>query len=159
MTKKPQKFNIVKHTGQLNKAYDPSNGKTYERTDMLFVILNEQIQFVKPVYDPDHFVYQRHMPLTEAQVKTKYLGILPKEFRGPVIMCTCGAEAVIMLDGPYANMAICKSIVMYEKHQTSFKVSDGQLILDKHTQDNVMLTDAEIQKNLRSNDEERAIGI
>lgn len=159
MSKKPQRFNVVKHVGQLNKAYDPSNGKTYERTDMLFVMLNENIQYVKPVYDPDHFIYQRHMPLTEEQVKTRYLGVIPKEFRGPVIMCTCGAEGVIMLDGPFKNMAICKSVVMFQKHQTSFKIREGQIFLDKQTEDNVMLTDAEIKKNLRTQEEERAIGI
>lgn len=159
MSKKPQIFNITKHVGQINKVYDPSNGKTYERAEYLFVLLNEQIQFVKAVYDPDHFIYQRHKPMTELEVKTKYLGILPKEFRGPVIMCTCGAEAVVMLDGPYANMAICKSIVMFQKHQTSFTVRDGQIYLDKKTQDEVMLTDAEIQKNLRTDEEERIIGI
>jgi len=159
MSKKPQKFNIVKHVGQINKVFDPSNGKTYERTEFLFVMLNEQIQFIKPVYDPDHFIYQRHLPLTEDEVRIKYLGILPKEFRGPVIMCTCGAEAVVMLDGPFANMAICKSVVMFKKHQTSFSVRDGQIYLDKQTQDEVMLTDAEIQKNLRTDEEERFIGI
>lgn len=157
--RKPQTFNINKHIGQLNKAYDKFNGKTYERSDFVFVLANDQIEMAKIVYDPDHFVYQRHMPLTEFDVKIKYGGILPEHLRGPVLMCTCGAQGVVMIEGPFAGMALCKSVAVYSKHQTSFKVRDGELILDRQTADSVMLTDAELKKNLRTEEEERAIGL
>lgn len=158
-SKKPELFHINKMgVGQLNKAYDKYNGKTYERAEFLFILKDDKIEMVKPAYDPDHFIYQRHMPQTENEVRTKWLGILPEHLRGPVLMCTCGAQGVVMLDGPYSGLALCKSVAMYGKHQTSFKMRDGELILDRRTADTVMLTDAEMLKNLRTEEEEKAIG-
>lgn len=156
---KPQKFNIIKNRGQLNKATDPFNGKTYERAEWVFILENEHIAMAKTVYDPDHFIYQRHMPQTETDMLRKYPTGLPVALRGPVVMCTCGAMGVKMLEGPHAGLILCKSVALFGKHQTSFKVKDGELILDKKTADGVMLTDAEMQKNLWTPEQERAVGI
>lgn len=148
--------NINKYgVGQLNSVYDPSNGKTYERAEFLFMKLGEQIVFVHPVYDDLHFLYQRHIPLSEEELIRKYNGIMPKEMMGPNILCTCGSEGVYMLEGPYAGYAICKSVATLDKHQTSFKIKDGRLIVDKKTADNKLMTDAEINKLLKTEEERK----
>jgi hypothetical protein len=147
---KPQMFHINKSpTGQINQVKD-LNGRMVERADILFLKYGENIIFAKVVYDPDHFIYQNTIPMTEDEIRLKYLGILPKNLRGPNGMCTCGAEAVYMLEGPYKEMVLCKSVAMLGKHQTSFEVKDGHMILDKKTKDEKFMTDAEIAKTMRS---------
>lgn len=145
--------NIIKHAGQLNKVFDPSNGKTYERSELLFMKLGDEITFVHPVYDDIHFIYQRHLPITEDELIRKYGGIMPQEMMGANLMCTCGAEAVYMLEGPYGGLVLCKSVAMFEKHQTSFQIKDRTIILDKQTKDKVLMTDAEMKRLLKVNEE------
>lgn len=152
MTKKPELFHINKHVGQANKTVT-LNGREVERAEFLFVKLGEQITFVKAVYDPDHFLYQNHMPITDDDVRMKYLGRIPKEMQGPNVVCTCGAEGVVMLEGPYANMAMCRSLAQFGKHQTSFLVKDNQLVLDKKTADEKLMGDSDLAKTMKSQEQ------
>lgn len=124
---------VAHHHGQVNNAILP-DGRPIERSEILAVLINEQIAVVHPVPDQDHFIYQNTMPVTKADVITKYGGSLPAKMQGPNLMCTCGSDAVIMLDGPYKDMAICRAYIQFGKHQTSFQIKDGKLQLDKKTQ-------------------------
>lgn len=152
MTKKPQSFNINKTVGQLNLVRDLS-GRLVERTEYVYVKFGEDITFVKAFYDPDHFIYQNVMPISEIEVRIKYMGNLPKELQGSNIMCTCGAEGVIATDGELAGMAICKSLATVGKHQTSFKIQNGTLVYDKKTKDDFFLTDSELKKSMKSKEQ------
>jgi hypothetical protein len=152
MNKKPERFNINKRVGQVNQTRN-LNGRLVERTDFLFVMMGEQLTYVQPVYDPDHFIYQNLMPITEDEVRIKYLGVLPKHLRGAHIMCTCGAEAVIALEGDYAGMAVCKSVATLGKHQTSFQIKEGKMVVDKKTQDERYMGDSDIAKTIKSEEQ------
>jgi hypothetical protein len=150
---KPQIFHINKTPiGQINEVRD-LKGRLVERAEYLYLKVGENITFAKVVYDPDHFIYQNTIPLTEDEVRLKYLGVLPKELQGPNGMCTCGAEAVFMMDGPYANMILCKSVAMVGKHQTSFEVKNGKLTYDKNIQENYFMSDSDIAKTMKSKEE------
>lgn len=150
--KKPENFNINKRVGQVNQTRN-LNGRLIERSEFLFVMMGDQITYVKPIYDPDHFLYQNVMPITEDEVRIKYLGVLPKEMRGANIMCTCGAEGVVALEGDYVGLAICKSVATLGKHQTSFQMKDGKMVVDKRTQDERYLGDSDIAKTLKSEEQ------
>ena len=152
MNKKPEQFNIIKHKGQLNTVRN-LHGRMVERADFLFVMAGENIDMVRVVYDDIHFIYQNHMPITPADVLIKYHGKLPNHLIGAHILCTCGAEAVIMLEGPYAGMAMCKAVATLGKHQTSFEVKDQQLILDKKTKDEHYMGDAEVERGMKSQEQ------
>lgn len=151
--KKPQHFNINKRIGQANQTRD-LHGRLVERTEFLFIQLGEDIVFVSPVYDPDHFLYQNTVPITEEEVKIKYGGILPIHLRGANVMCTCGAEGVLMMEGPYKDLMLCKAVAILGKHQTSFEIKDGTLYLDKKTADERLMGDSDINKTIRSEDEQ-----
>jgi len=150
--KKPQHFNINKRVGQANQTRD-LKGRLVERQEYVFIQLGENIIFAKTVYDPDHFLYQNTIPITEDEVKIKYGGILPLELRGASVLCTCGAEGVYMLEGPYANLMLCKSVAMLGKHQTSFEIKDNVLHLDKKTADERLMGDSDIAKTMETSDE------
>ena len=152
MTKKPQSFNINKRIGQQNQTRD-LHGRLVERAEFLFVMEGEQVTYVNPVYDPDHFLYQNLMPITEEEARMKYLGVLPINMRGAHIMCTCGAEGVVMLEGPYQGFAMCKSMATLGKHQTSFQVKDQHLIVDKKTADEHYMGDSDIAKTIKSQEQ------
>lgn len=154
--KKPQHFNINKRVGQANTTRD-LNGRLVERAEFLFIQLGENIIYASPVYDPDHFLYQNVIPITEEEVKIKYGGILPLHLRGANVMCTCGAEGVYMNEGPYANLMLCKAVAMLGKHQTSFEIKDGTLYLDKKTADERLMGDSDIAKTIRTQDEDYEI--
>lgn len=154
MSKKPQNFNINKRVGQVNQART-LNGKLIERSEFLFIMMGEQITFVKPVYDPDHFLYQNLMPITEDEVRIKYMGILPRNLQGAHIMCTCGAEGVVALDGDYAGLAVCKSVATLGKHQTSFQIRDGKMVVDRKTQEEHYMGDSDINKTLKSDEQSK----
>lgn len=155
MSKNPSNFNIIKHSGQVNEAVD-LKGKTIKRADFLFVKLtNGEIGFVPVAYDPDHFIYQNQMPIPEDELITKYHGIVPKKLQGAHGLCTCGAEAVVMLEGPHAGMALCKSVAQLGKHQTSFQIKDNKLILDKKTRDEKLMMDSDIAKTMQSQEEKQ----
>jgi len=150
--KKPELFSINKRVGQQNQARN-LNGRLVERTEFLFVMMGEEVTFVTPVYDPDHFIYQNLMPISEEEVRIKYLGVLPIALRGSHILCTCGAEAVIAIDGDYAGMAVCKSVATLGKHQTSFQIKNQHLIVDKKTQDERYMGDSDIAKTIKSEEQ------
>lgn len=154
MSKKPENFNINKHVGQQNQTRN-LNGRLVERTEFLFVMVGETVGFVKPVYDPDHFIYQNLLPISQEEVRTKYLGVLPMHLRGSHIMCTCGAEAIIALDGDYAGLAVCKSVATLGKHQTSFQIKDQHLIVDKKTADEHYMGDSDLAKKIKSEEQSK----
>lgn len=152
MNKKPQQFQIVKHLGQQNSTKD-LNGRLVERAEWVFVMMGEEVTFVYTVYDPDHFIYQNILPVTEREAKEKYLGIVPKNLRGAHIMCTCGAEGVVMMEGPYQGMAMCRSLAQLGKHQTSFQVRDRKIMFDKKTEDEHFMGDSDIAKTIKSEEQ------
>lgn len=152
MTKIKGNFNINKRVGQANSTRD-LNGRLVERTEFLFIMLGENVVYVRPVYDPDHFLYQNLIPMTEEEVKIRYGGVLPLNMRGANVMCTCGAEGVLMMEGDYKDMMLCKAVAMLGKHQTSFKIKDGTLYLDKKTADERLMGDSDINKTIKTVDE------
>ena len=92
MSKKPQIFNINKtKPGQVNTAVD-LHGKPVERAEYLFMKYDDQITFVRAVYDDQHFLYQNTIPVPDEDIVTKYNGKLPENLQGHNILCTCGIE-------------------------------------------------------------------
>lgn len=153
--KKPQIFHINKSpVGQVNETRD-LKGRIVERADIIFLKYGEQIIFAKTVYDPDHFIYQNTLPISDDELRLKYLGQMPKELQGANAMCTCGSDAVYMLEGPYKEMMLCKSVAMLGKHQTSFEVKNGKLILDKKTRDEKLMGDSDIAKTMKSQEQQK----
>lgn len=124
---------IIHHRGQVNEAVDPRNGKTIKREDNLFIVANEALLAVKAVPDQDHFLWQSQMPIPNETVVTKYGGILPESMRGPHVSCTCGSDAVYMLEGEYAGMMICRSYLTTGFHQTSHTIKNGVMELNKQS--------------------------
>jgi hypothetical protein len=155
MSKKPQSFNINKSKlGQVNEARD-LKGRLVERVEILFLKVGEEITFRKVVYDPDHFIYQNTLPISENEIALKYLGKLPLNMQGPNGMCTCGAEAVLMMEGPYKDMILCKYMAMFGKHQTGFEIKDNKIILDKKTRDEKLMSDSDIAKTMISKEQHK----
>jgi len=150
--KTPQTFNINKTIGQQNSTRN-LKGRIVTREEFLFFQLGEEVTFVPVVYDPDHFLYQNVLPITEMETRIKYLGQLPINKQGAHMMCTCGAEGVVMLEGPYAGMALCKSVAQLGKHQTSFQIKDQHLIVDKKTADEHYMGDSDIAKTIKSEEQ------
>lgn len=123
---------IVRHLGKVTRA-TLHDGTQIERQDLLLVKLGEQIIVAKQVDDDDHFLYQFRQPISTVDLIGKYKGVIPLELQGPNIMCTCGSVGNPLTDGPYAGWLMCESMGRFGKHQTSFKLKDGQMILDKKT--------------------------
>jgi hypothetical protein len=129
--------NINKYgVGRLMKAQLP-NGKWVERQDQLLykttMEINDGITFLRCVPDDDHFLFQVHTPVPESELIGKYGGTLPLYMRGPLIRCTCGADAIVFVDGPYTNWLCCRHFAMFGNHQTSEKIVDGKMILSKNS--------------------------
>lgn len=143
---------IIKHKGRLIEAYLP-DGTKVERQDLLLVKLGEQIVVMKQVDDDDHFLYQYRVPISTEDLITKYKGKVPLHLQGPNIMCTCGSVGNPLLDGPYANHLMCESMGRFGKHQTSFQMKDGRLILDKQTESNYL---ADSVEDIINNPDQRA---
>lgn len=143
---------IVKHLGQVNTARN-LKGRLVERQDFLFIKFGEDIIYAPAVYDDIHFLYQNALPVTEADVISKYGGVLPLSQQGANVMCTCGIEGVLMLEGPYKGMMLCKAVAQLGKHQTSFEQKDGRLILDRQTEDRVMMSDTDLNKSIRTEEQ------
>ena len=128
---------IAHFHGQVNEATLP-DGRKVTRERYLLIKVGENISLNEQVDDYDHFLYQNLMPISNEDLIGKYGGVVPVHLRGSCILCSCGAEGILMLDGPYANKLICKSYVSLGKHQTSFQIKDGKLIVDKKTQSEYM---------------------
>lgn len=126
-------MNINKYgIGKVKKAR--KNGKIIERTDQVMMMLpNGRISFCSVVPDDDHFIYQNQVPMTRDDVILKYNGILPPDKQGPTAMCTCGSDAVLLLEGPYANHVICRTYLVTGFHQTSHKIRNGKLEYNRKT--------------------------
>jgi hypothetical protein len=140
--------------GQINQARD-LNGKLIYRANKLFMMVGETIQEVDCVYDPEHFLYQNVMPVTKVEYENyqKTIGYIPRERLGNHGMCTCGAEAVIILDPnappDWNGKAICRSVAQFGIHQTDMIIKDGKATLpDKIAQDKIM-TQAEYDRQLK----------
>ena len=143
------KKGIIHYHGQVNKAID-LNGRVVERAEWYFVILGNEFKAVRAVPDQDHFIYQNLMPVTDKDL-IKYGGVIPQHLRGPHLMCTCGAEAQVIVGGEYDGMAICGFYGRFGIHQTSAKIVDGQIILPKRIESQYTHDDPEeiITKDLK----------
>lgn len=138
--------NIIHHKGQVNEAELP-NGQKVKRADLLIMKLGENIVAVEPVPEQEHFLYQKTMPVSNEDLITLYGGVMPQKLLGPNAMCSCGAEAVVLVEGPYSGKAICRSYIQFGKHQTSFKIVDGVMKVDKQTESFQMASVEDILKN------------
>lgn len=118
--------------GQVNEATLP-NGKVVTRERYLLVMMGEAMSLVAQVDEQDHFLYQNQMPISKEDLLGKYGGVVPMHLRGAHVKCTCGSEAVVLVDGPYSGKAICRAYVQFGKHQTSFQIRDGKMELDAKT--------------------------
>jgi len=142
----------VRHVGALTEAKTLS-GREIKRDDYLVGMLGEQMVMLPQVPEQDHFLYQNTLPITQEQLVEKYNGILPKHLRGANVMCTCGSDAVIIINGPYINHWICRAFIQLGKHQTSFKIVDGEIQLDKKTKDERLMGDSDMNKLLKDPDD------
>lgn len=123
--------NINKYgVGKLKEARLP-NGNIVKREDLLTVLQGEVVGIVTQVNDDDHFLYQAHKVYTLNEVREKFGGLLPLQYQGPAIMCTCGSDGVYFTEGPLLNKAICRHFMMFTRHQTSETIQDNKLILSK----------------------------
>lgn len=145
-------FNILKHgVGQLNKVVD-LKGKTQIRQEKLFVMVGENnIQLVEQVYDPDHFLYQRDMPITKSEYEYyRTHGGVPKERLGNNVLCTCGGEGVIITDpsapSNIVGKLMCQNVAQFGIHQTGMIIKDGKMSLPSAIAQDKLLTDAEMEK-------------
>ena len=138
--------NVIRHKGQVNEATLP-NGRTVKRADLLIMKLGENIVPVEPVPETDHFLYQNVMPISNDDLLLLYGGRVPQKLLGPNVYCSCGAEGVVLVEGPYIGKAICRAYAQFGKHQTSFSIKDGVMKVDKKTESNQMASVEDILKN------------
>ena len=138
--------NIIRHKGQVNEAFLP-DGTKVERATLVLMKMGENIIPVEPVDDQDHFIYAWKRPISEFELVSKYGGVMPRELMGANACCSCGAEAVVLMDGPYMGKAICRFYAQFGRHQTSMKIKDGKLYIDKRTESEQMASAEDIIKN------------
>lgn len=147
-------FNIIKHLGKIKKIVDPRTNKSIDYQDkLIFVVGDNQWIMAECVPDDDHMLYQFQMPVTPEELTTKYGGKLPKSKQGPLVSCSCGSEAVLLIEGPFAGKLICRAYAQFGKHQTSFKMTGGKLELDSRTKDSIYLSDKEILRSMKDRDD------
>lgn len=138
--------NVIRHRGKVNEAELP-DGQKVKRADLLIMKLGEDIVAVEPVPDDSHFLYQRVMPVSNEDLIMLYGGVMPRKLMGNNGMCSCGSEAVILMEGPYSGKAICRVYAQLGNHQTSFKIVDGVMKVDKQTESFQMASVEDILKN------------
>lgn len=138
--------------GQVNECVD-WEGKKHYRGEKLLVMLGENnIVDIEQVYDPDHFIFQFRKPITREEYESyRKAGVpIPQNRLGSSIMCSCGAQGVVCID-PKApkemfDKAICKSLMEFGIHQTSF-IRDGNTIrLPKQIEQDKLMLDSDLEK-------------
>lgn len=146
---------IVKNpVGQVNRA-TTHKGKTVVRENKLIFKAGEELGLFDVVYDDIHFLYQNLMPISreEYEFYRNHKTGIPVERQGPLIMCTCGSEGVLVLDSKapleWQNKLICKNVVMFGIHQTSMLMSDGKIKLPKKLEQDHLLTDGEVIRTMK----------
>lgn len=126
-----------------------------EENQFLFMQFGEEVGFFRQVYDDIHFLYQNTMPVTEQELISKWGGHLPVHLQGQNVKCTCGSDGVIMMEGPYRGVAMCKILAMTGFHQTSHTIKDGKLEFNKRVRDNYFMTDAEMRRGAKTDEQVR----
>ena len=148
-------MSILKYgVGQQNEAIDHKGIKRF-RQDKLIYVVGETTGLFDIVYDPDHFLYQNLMPVTKAEydVYRDAGKTVPLSRQGELVMCTCGAPGVIILDTKapldWQNKLICKNVAMFNIHQTSMVLKEGQMKLPGILEQDYLLSDVEIERTMK----------
>lgn len=144
---------ILKYGTGRRESFVDKKGILRERADFLIMKVGENISVYPAVEEYDHFIYQNLLPVSEEELITKYHGKLPKSLVGPNAVCSCGSEAVIMLDGPYANKVICKMVAQTGYHTTGHDTKNRQNAKFNPKVD--LLGDSDILKTMKTQEQIR----
>lgn len=137
--------------GQLNEAELPDGRKVY-RADKILYKVGEQEVLAECAYDSDHFIFENKRLITKVEYERykNTLGYIPLDRLGVISSCSCGSEAVLVIDAKapdeIRNKLVCASVLKFGKHQTSFKIRDGRLILDKITAADSLMMDSDLDR-------------
>ena len=146
-------FSINKHgVGRLEEIRD-HRGKLHKRQTHFFYNVGESTTIVEAVdEDDDHMLYQYNLPITKEEYEMyRKMGVnIPLDRVGECVMCSCGSNAVIVMDSKapieLQNKLVCKCFMQFGIHQTSMIRFGNQIRLPDNIANDHLMLDSEIER-------------